>query len=207
VRGLKSSDFRRSIFKLKIQLFVFTKNLVKQLVLIAKGILKLEDSQRKTLGGWIITYIRVRDVSRRLAHKANAGEVVCLALGFLILLWAGGVVVGDIEVAEDSTCSGHHLLELLFLLFVSELVLFLALTFVTGDVLFVVVVLVGGVELLLPEAVDDEVGVLATLEAAPRWSPPLLMKPMQGVELSHQQSDLIIGDALILLIRSCGQRG
>jgi hypothetical protein len=49
VRGSKSSDFRRGTFKLKIQLFVFTKNLAKQLVLIAKGILKLDDSQRKTL--------------------------------------------------------------------------------------------------------------------------------------------------------------
>jgi hypothetical protein len=49
--GSKSSNFRRSTFKLKIQLFVFTKNLAKQLVLIAKGILKLDDSQRKTLGG------------------------------------------------------------------------------------------------------------------------------------------------------------
>jgi hypothetical protein len=48
---IESSDFRRSIFKLKIQLFVFTKNLAKQLVLIAKGILKLDDSQRKTLRG------------------------------------------------------------------------------------------------------------------------------------------------------------
>jgi hypothetical protein len=37
--------------KLKIQLFVLTKNLAKQLVLIAKSILKLDDSQKKTLGG------------------------------------------------------------------------------------------------------------------------------------------------------------
>jgi hypothetical protein len=46
----KSSNFRRSTLKLKIQLFVFTKNLAKQFVLIANGILKLNDSQRKTLG-------------------------------------------------------------------------------------------------------------------------------------------------------------
>jgi hypothetical protein len=51
VRGSKSSNFGRSTFKLKIQLFVFTKNLAKQLILIAKGILKLDDSQRKTLRG------------------------------------------------------------------------------------------------------------------------------------------------------------
>jgi hypothetical protein len=50
VRGSKSSNFRRSIFKLKIQLFIFAKNLTKQLVLIAKGILKLDDSKGKTLG-------------------------------------------------------------------------------------------------------------------------------------------------------------
>jgi hypothetical protein len=51
VRRSKSSNFGRNTFKLKIQLFVCTKNLAKQLVLIAKGILKLDDSQRKTLGG------------------------------------------------------------------------------------------------------------------------------------------------------------
>jgi hypothetical protein len=68
MRGSKSSDFRRSIFKLKIQLSVFTKNLAKELVSIAKSILKLkiqlfvftknlvksilklDDSQGKTLG-------------------------------------------------------------------------------------------------------------------------------------------------------------
>jgi hypothetical protein len=51
MRGSKSSNFRRSTFKLKIQPFVFPKNLAKQLVLIAKGILMLDNSQRKTLGG------------------------------------------------------------------------------------------------------------------------------------------------------------
>jgi hypothetical protein len=49
VRGSKSCNFGRSTFKLKIQLFIFTKNLAKQLVLIAKGILKLDDSKGKTL--------------------------------------------------------------------------------------------------------------------------------------------------------------
>jgi hypothetical protein len=68
----------------------------KATVLIAKGILKLNDSQRKTLEGWIITYIRVgvEDVSRWLAHEAKAGEIDYLALGPLILLWAGGVIAG-----------------------------------------------------------------------------------------------------------------
>jgi hypothetical protein len=50
MRESKSSDFRSSTFKFKIQFFVFTKNLTKQLVLIAKGILKLDDSQKKTRG-------------------------------------------------------------------------------------------------------------------------------------------------------------
>ncbi len=40
--GSKSSNFRRSTFKLKIQLFVLTKNLTKQLVLVAQSILKLD---------------------------------------------------------------------------------------------------------------------------------------------------------------------
>jgi hypothetical protein len=51
VRGSKRSNLRKGTLKLKIQLFVLTKNLAKQIVLIAKGILKLDDSQGKTLGG------------------------------------------------------------------------------------------------------------------------------------------------------------
>jgi hypothetical protein len=193
MRGLKSSNFRRSTFKLKIQLFVFMKNVAKQLVLISKGILKLDDSHRKTLRGWIITYIRVgvRDVSRRLAHEAKAGEVACLALGLLILLWAGGVIAGEVEVTEGSTCTGYHLLELLLLL-VPEAVLLLALALVARVVLVVIVVLVGGVELLPLGAVSDEVDGVTTLKTAPQWSPPLLAEYVQGAELSHQQGDLII---------------
>jgi hypothetical protein len=194
-------------FQLKIQLFILTKNLAKQLVLVAKGIFKLDDSQGKALGGWIITYIGVGigDVSRRFAHEAMAGEVVCLALGSLILLWAGGVIAGEVEVAEGGTRSGHHLLELL-LLVVPKAVLLLALALVAGVIPVVVVVLVGGVELLSLGAVGDEVGRVTALEAAPWWSLPLLAEPMQRVELSHQRGDLIIGDALILLIRSYRQR-
>jgi hypothetical protein len=51
MHGSKRSNFRRSTFKLKIQLFILMKNLAKQLVLVAKGILKLNDSQGKTIGG------------------------------------------------------------------------------------------------------------------------------------------------------------
>jgi hypothetical protein len=64
-------------------------------------------------------------------------------------------------------------------------VLLLTLTLVARVVLVVVVVLVGGVELLSLGTVNDEVSGVATLEAA-RWgSPPLLTKPIQGVELSR----------------------
>jgi hypothetical protein len=206
VCGSKSSDFRRSTFKLKIQLFVFMKNLAKQLVLIAKGILKLDESQRKTIGGWIITYIGVGDVSWRLAYKAKVGEIAYLALGLLILLRAGGVIVGEVEVTEGSTCSGHNLLELLHFL-VPIVVLLLALALVVGVIPVVVVVLVGGVKLLPLEAIGDEVGGVTALKAVPQYSPPLLAKPVQSMELPRQQGDLIIGDALVLLIRSCDQRG
>jgi hypothetical protein len=51
VRGSKRSNLRKRTLKLKIQLFVLTKNLAKQHVLNAKGILMFGDSQRKTLGG------------------------------------------------------------------------------------------------------------------------------------------------------------
>jgi hypothetical protein len=122
-------------------------------------------------------------VPRRLAHKAKAGEVVRLALGPLILLGAGGVIAGEVEVAEGSTYSGHHLLKLLLLL-VPEAVL-LALTLVAGVVPVVVVVLVGGVGLLPLGAVGDEVGGVAALEATPRRPPPLLAEPVQRAELPH----------------------
>jgi hypothetical protein len=66
-------------------------------------------------------------VSRRFAHEAKAGEVACLALRPLILLWAGGVVPREVEVAEGSISSGHHLLKLLLL--VPRAVLLLIVTF------------------------------------------------------------------------------
>jgi hypothetical protein len=99
---------------------------------------------------------------------------------------------------------GHHLLELLLLL-VPEAVLLLVVALVAGVIPVVVVILLGGVGLLPLGAVGDEVGGVAALEAAPRRSPPLLAEPVQSSKLSHQQGDLIIGDALVLLIRSCTQ--
>jgi hypothetical protein len=123
----------------------------------------------------------------------------------LIFLGAGGVVAGEVEVVEGGTRSGHHLLELLIFLLVPEVVLLLVLALVAGVVPVVVVVLVGGVELLPLGAVSDEVGGVAALEAAPRRPPPLLAESVQRSELPRQQGDLIIGEALVLLIRSCTQ--
>jgi hypothetical protein len=143
-------------------------------------------------------------VLRRLAHEAKAGEVARLALGPLILLRAGGVVTGEVEVAEGDTRLGHHLLELLLLL-VPEAVLLLALALVAGIVPVVVVVLIGGVNLLPLGAVGDEVGGVAALEEAPRRPPHLLAEPVQRAELPRQQGNLVVGDALVLLIRSCTQ--
>jgi hypothetical protein len=125
-------------------------------------------------------------------------------LGPLILLGAGGVIAGEVKVTESGTRSEHHLLKLLLLL-VPEAVLLLILTLVAGVVPVVVVILVRGAELLPLGAIGDEVGGVATLEATPRRPPPLLTEPVQSSELSHQQGDLIIGDALVLLIRSCTQ--
>jgi hypothetical protein len=84
----KRSNFRKNTFKFKIQFLVLTKNLAKQLVLVAQSIFMFGDSQGKTLMGYIITYIRVRvrDISRRLAHETKAGKVTLLVLDLLILL-------------------------------------------------------------------------------------------------------------------------
>jgi hypothetical protein len=56
--------------------------------LVAKGILKLNNSQGKTIGAKIITYIGVRViyVSRRFAHEVKAGEVAWLVLDLFILV-------------------------------------------------------------------------------------------------------------------------
>jgi hypothetical protein len=51
VHGSKRSNLRKGTLKLKIQPFVLIKNLAKQLILITKSILKLNDSERKTPGG------------------------------------------------------------------------------------------------------------------------------------------------------------
>jgi hypothetical protein len=144
VRESEISNLRQRTLKIKIQLFILTKNLTKQLALVAKSIFKFSDSQRNTLRGWVITYIRVRvgvrDVLRQLAQEAKAGEVARLALGPLILLGAGGINAGEVKVTEDCTHLGHHLLELLLLL-VPEAVLLLSLALVAGVILVVVVVL------------------------------------------------------------------
>jgi hypothetical protein len=112
------------------------------------------------------------------------GEISLLALDLLILLWAGGVITWEVEVAQDSTRSGHDLLELLILLLISEVIL-LVVTLVAGVVLIVVVVLVGGVELLPLGPVNDEVSGVAALKVAHRWSPPLLVELVQCSELPH----------------------
>jgi hypothetical protein len=66
--------------------------------------------------------------------------------------------------------------------------------------------IVGGVELLPLGTVGDKVSGVIALEAAPRRSPPLLAELVQGAELSCQQGDLIVWDALVLLIKSYDQR-
>jgi hypothetical protein len=48
---IEEKQFAKSTFKLKIQLIVLTKNLTKQLILVAQSTLKLGDSQRKNLRG------------------------------------------------------------------------------------------------------------------------------------------------------------
>jgi hypothetical protein len=144
-------------------------------------------------------------VPRRLTHEAKAGEVTRLALGPLIVLGAGGVVAGEVEVTEGCTRSGHYLLEPLLLL-VPEVVLLLSLALVAGVVPVVIVVLVGGgVELLPLGTVNNEVGGVTALKVAPRRPPPLLAESVQRAKLPHQQGDLIVGDALVLLIRNCTQ--
>jgi hypothetical protein len=106
------------------------------------------------------------------------------------------VFTWEVEVAQGSTCSGHDLLELLLLV----------VALVAGVIPVGVVVLVGGVKLLPQGTINDKVSGVTTLEATPGWSPPLLAEIVQGTELPCQQSNLIVGDALVLLIQSYSQR-
>jgi hypothetical protein len=48
---IEEKQSQKRTLKLKIQPFVLTKNLAKELVLVAKSIFKFDDSRRKTLGG------------------------------------------------------------------------------------------------------------------------------------------------------------
>jgi hypothetical protein len=75
---IKEKQSHKKAFKFKIKLLIFMKIFTEQLILVAKGTLKLNNSQRKALGEWIITYIRVgvRDISRRLIHETKAGEAI-----------------------------------------------------------------------------------------------------------------------------------
>jgi hypothetical protein len=152
-----------------------------------------------SFGTHIIVHRSKRSNFRKITFKLKIQLLVLTEnlanqLGLLIPLWAGGVVTGEVKVTKWSTRSGHDLLELL-------LVVSLAVVVPLG-----VVISVGGVELRPLGAVSDEVGGVTALKATPRWSPPLHAELVQGVELSCQQGDLVIGDALVLLIRSCGQR-
>jgi hypothetical protein len=125
-------------------------------------------------------------VPRQLAHEAKAGDVTRLALRPLIFPGAGGVIAGEVEVAEGRICSGHHLLEFLLLLLVSEAILLLLVALAVVIPLGVVILVGGGVELLPFGAVNDEVGGVIALKAAPRKSPHHLAKLVQGSELSRQ---------------------
>jgi hypothetical protein len=111
-------------------------------------------------------------VSWRFSQEAKAGEVTLLALDLLVLLWVGGVITWEVEITQGSTRSGYNFLEFLLLL-VPKAVLLLVIALVVVIPLDIVVP-DGGVELLPLGAVGDEVDGVAALEAAPRWSPPLL---------------------------------
>jgi hypothetical protein len=96
---------------------------------------------------------------------------------------------------------GQDLLDVLLL--VPEAILLLVV------ILVVVVVFVGVIVLLRLGAVDDEVGGVTALESAPGVpgaSSPLLLKLVHCLKFPCKQGNLVIGNALILLIRSCSKR-
>jgi hypothetical protein len=80
---LEREKFSKRTFQFKIELFVLTENLAKQLILVAQSILKLDNFGRKTLKRYIITYIRVGVALLRFSHKTQPREVAFLALDLL----------------------------------------------------------------------------------------------------------------------------
>jgi hypothetical protein len=68
--------------------------------------------------------------------------------------------------------------ELFLFLLVPEVILLLVVTLAVVVPLSVVVLVGGGVELLPLGAVNDKVGGVTALKAAPRRSPPLLAEPV-----------------------------
>jgi hypothetical protein len=170
--------------------------------------------RRKTIVGEIITYIRVeiRVVPRRssLGHEAQPGEVAFLLLvvDLLILLWTWWVFTWEVKVSQGCTCSGYDLLDvLLLLLLISEAILLLIAVLVV--ILIVVVVLIGAVMLLPLGAVSNAVGGVAALKATSGVSgvsSPLLPKLVHRLKFPYKQDNLIIGNALVLLIKSCSKR-
>jgi hypothetical protein len=85
---IEKKQFQKKHFQDQDSAFCSHEKNAKQLTLIAQSIFKLDDSERKTLRGYIVTYIGVgvEDMSQRLAHETNASEVTWLALDLLILL-------------------------------------------------------------------------------------------------------------------------
>jgi hypothetical protein len=102
---------------------------------------------------------------------------------------------------------GHDLLDVPLL--VSEAILLLVVILIVVVILVEVVVLVGVVVLLPLGAFGDEVGGATALEIAPRVSgasSPLLLKLVHCPKFHCKQGNLVIGNALILLIESCSKR-
>jgi hypothetical protein len=107
-----------------------------------------------------------------------------------------------LKVAQGCTCSRHDLLDVPLLLVLEAILLLVV-------VLVVVVILVGVVILLPLRAVGDEVGGVAALEIALRVlgvPSPLLLKLVHCPKFPFKQSNLIVGNALVLLIGSCSKR-
>jgi hypothetical protein len=100
-----------------------------------------------------------------------------------------------------------HAQDMIFLMFFFLLCLKRFFFFVV--IIVVVVVLVGVVILLPLGVVGDEVGSVTALEAALGVlgiSSPLLSKLVHHPKFPCKQDNLIIGNALILLIRNCSKR-
>jgi hypothetical protein len=196
------SNFNKRVPVQDSTFFVLMKNLAKQLILVAQ------------------TFPSSTTLEERLSNNRSSLTSESESFGedlpirhspvkshFFHLIFSYSSELEESSLEKSKSLKAAHTQDMIFWNFFlsPKWFFFLVITLVAGVIPIGIVVLIGGVKLLPLRAISDEVSGVITLKAAPERS-PLLAKLVQGTELPRRQSNLLIGDALILLIRSYSKR-